>query len=702
MMKAVLLDIGDQMHLCAALMSDPELLCNQPHVVASQFKVAASRIEQLKAFLEKPTKAVSADKPWFDKTVLDGVYKLVDVTLRRHLRPLNREYKFPLVFKHELEELHETTGQHLLIREIRETNCVGAMIVLYYLLYWHLALILLNRRHHPACYADLGHGDDDEDGFDFEGLLLSKLPRREELLELRRFGDDLINTAYKEDPKSPLLTKTLNSDLFDFVDPKALSPLKKRHTPAMNVLRKVIDFPSAGDETARSDISKSIHSLLGLCISAKLDLLAGVVSTFDLQDDVEKWEDMYRSFQIQSNAEDGAGFAQYSYRLVNALKTPPYSDTPGDFKDKAMRAAVYDYGSVALMTDISKSFIALARLVKVLQEDANDEDVFSGVAVLIAQVYERNDQHVRDELGRNELARRDDTDYHRLKFIQHTPGWKRAECKLQDGYRLGSAGPIVIDQIAGHYWGARPSDLDQFNHQYLACPTLDIDPQTGSNMLSRLQALSDSKNVTHRAAFSCKQLTTLHRNSLYVLTLCKTLTKVVDIFKPFLRGAKIILDPSYLLRPDRREDPLWVESTLVRGMFDASEVAELKKVVAGKKGKAFAVTITELQKRLNRETAALRSCIEQARSEQSQKFPGISWPVTIGEDGNFNVFERIHAIPRATPSLPVSVDGIHDLMKAMNNGRQMLGHEQMAELIRGAAKKAAAETTPPVAPLAAK
>jgi hypothetical protein len=290
MMKAVLLDIGDQMRLCAALMSDPDLLRNQSHVVTSQFKVAASRIEQLKTFLEKPAKAVSADKPWFDKTVLDGVYKLVDVTLRRHLRPLMQGYKFPVVFEHELKEVHEVSGEHLLVREIKETNCVGAVIVLYYLLTWHLALIILNRRNHPACYADVVHDDDDEDGFDFDGLLLSKLPKRKDLLELRRFGDGLIDLTRKEDGAGPVLnTKALESGLFDFPNRDSKSTLKKRRTPAVDVFRQVIDFQFTDDGKNYADISKSIHSLLGLCISTKLNLFAGVVSTFDPQDDVEKW-----------------------------------------------------------------------------------------------------------------------------------------------------------------------------------------------------------------------------------------------------------------------------------------------------------------------------------------------------------------------------------------------------------------------------
>jgi hypothetical protein len=398
---------------------------------------------------------------------------------------------------------------------------------------------------------------------------------------------------------------------------------------------------------------------------------------------------MYRSFQVQSNAEEGGGFAQYSYRLVNALKAPPYSANLAEFKAKAMQAAVYDFGSVALMTDISKSLITLARLVRVLSEDAGDDDVYSGVGILVAHAYEHDDKHVHDRLGEIEIARRDDTVYHKSKFIQDTPGWRRAESELADGVKIAPAGPIVIDQIAGYYWGARPCDLDQFNHQYLACPTVDIDPQTGSNMLSRLQALSDATNTKHRAVFTYQQLTALHRNSLYVLSLCKTLTKVVDNLKPFLRGTRITLDPANLLRPDPREDPIWLDTHLVRGMFSVAVSEELKKIAVSGKQKVFTVTVPELQRRLNRETAALRNCVEQARSEQSRKYPGISWPVRYGGDKhNFDVFERIHAIPRAVPSLPVSVDGIHEAMKAMGKARGLLGGEEMAELIRGAARKA--------------
>jgi len=133
-MKAVLDDIVAQLKLCATLMSDAELLREQAHVVAAQFRVAASRIEQLKAYLKKPSKGVSPDKPWFDEAILDGVGGLVDVTLRRHMLPLGKGFEFPKVFEKELKKTSFAKegapgfGENILKREIKETNCMGAMI----------------------------------------------------------------------------------------------------------------------------------------------------------------------------------------------------------------------------------------------------------------------------------------------------------------------------------------------------------------------------------------------------------------------------------------------------------------------------------------------------------------------------------------------------------------------------------------------
>jgi len=689
MMKAILLDIGSQLRLCAALMSEAELLRDQPHVVASQFKVAASRIEQLKAFLEKPAKAVSADKPWFDKTVLEGVYKLVDVTLRRHLKPLMQGYKFPIIFQQELKQWNAEAREDLLIKEIKETNCVGAMVVLYYLLYWHLALILLNRRHHPACYADVVQGDDEDDGFDFEALLLSKLPKSHDLLEYRRFGTGLVHGLSAQKPEAEVFkSEVFKASLFDRSVIKDRTTLPLRHTLAVDVLRQVLvddfTFKESGREVEQSTarISQKIHSLLWTSIASKLDLFSGVISTFDLQDDVEKWEDMYRLFHVQSNAEaEGAGFAQYAYRLVHVLKSRPYSASDDSFIDIASRAAVNDYGSVALMTDISKSFIALARLVKALLSSESDtEDVNSAIGVLMVQMYERNDKRVRDELNGHAVASKDETVYHSSKFIQHTPSWRRNVSSVSGVLNVqGGGDSVVIDDIAGYYWGARPCDLDQFNHQYLACPSLEIDPRTGAKMLNRLQALGvTEKGSMHRNAFAMYYLTTLHRNSLFVLSVSKSLTKVAEILRPFIGGTKITVNTGAVLKPDPMADAAWIETLMPAEFHDS--IPKPPPVDAKKPAPQLPFTINELQKRLNRETAALKYCIEQAKSPEFQKYPGISWPVVYGDrESNVRVFDRVHAIPKVTPSVTESTAGLHDVLK------EMMEHSKMREVIERAA-----------------
>ena len=664
MMKSILEDIGDQLRMCAALMSDPELLREQPHVVASQFKVAASRIEQLKAFLEKPPRSVSQEKPWFDKTVLDGVYRLVDATLRRHLRPLAREHKFPVVFERDLYNARgegvdeDKKAEHMLKREIRETNCVGALITLYYLLYWHLALILLNRSYHPACYADVEIIDDgeEEDKVDPMGDLLGKLPKDEDLLEYRRFGKGVANTR---DGQAILFadkgqSKRITSTLFDRMEVRDGhgAALNTRHTPAINVLRQVLSSEFCHEsEKEQVEISAKLHCLLGLCISTKLDLFAGVISTFDLQDDVDKWEDMYAPKNIQST--DGAGFAQYSYRLARVLKTLPYQISQDDFQSVAKPAAVYDYGSVALMVDISKSFVTLARLVEGLLKPAAPAAVHSALGQLMMQVYYRKDDSVRIELGGRTEAK-DTTVYHESGFIQHTPGWRRAALDLKKPEAIGINGASVIDNLAGYYWGARPCGVEQFNHQYLACPMLKIDPQTDTPMLNRLQAISakQGEGNVRRAFYAMTHLTALHRNSLYVRSICQTLAKIAAILKPHLGGIAILIDCKRVLRPDPHCD-----LTAVATLDPKFVIGGAIPGAVGNPADEKALTLAVFQKHLKAETDALDAGIKQARSASS--YPGISWPVVYGRgrgENNINAFERVHAIPRPTPPLVESAD----------------------------------------------
>ena len=78
-MKALLHDIADQMHHCAALMSDPHTMRNRSETVANQITLTAKRIEQLKVYLQRPADLPS-DKHWFDKSIVELVVPIGVVT----------------------------------------------------------------------------------------------------------------------------------------------------------------------------------------------------------------------------------------------------------------------------------------------------------------------------------------------------------------------------------------------------------------------------------------------------------------------------------------------------------------------------------------------------------------------------------------------------------------------------------------------
>jgi hypothetical protein len=491
-------------------------------------------------------------------------------------------------------------------------------------------------------------------------LLEDQLPRGKDLLEYRLFGADVCTTDNHKDllfrDEGLGATTKIRSSLFDHTNVPANRRAHKRQTPAIYVLRQVLEgdfcFDSEeGDHPNFNTISPKLHSLLGLCISARLDLFAGAISTFDLHDDVDKWEDMYTPKNVQSTLNGGT--AQYSYRLARVLKTAPYC--AGAFEAIAKPAAVYDYGSVALMVDISKSFVALARMVKALLYPAlpaRDPAVYAAFGLVVAQVYQRNEDGVRLVLEGHNEAVKDNTPHHQTKFIQHTLGWRRAAIHLaHDAAAVGLTGATCIDNLAGYYWGARPCGVEQFNHQYLACPTLKIDPQTDTPMLNRLQAISHEGGNGRRARYAMAYLTTLHRNSLYVRSVCQTLTKMAAILKPHVPTVYVI--PKLVLCPNPHAD-----LTAIGGLYPQLAIGDIPAAPAPDTRAPVAHTLADLQRRLKAETDALDASIKQARSASS--YPGISWPVLFGDGeavhSNLGAFERVHAIPRPTPPIAQSVD----------------------------------------------
>jgi hypothetical protein len=681
-MKAVLDDIVAQLNLCATLMSDADLLREQAHVVAAQFRVAASRIEQLKAYLKKPSKGVSPEKPWFDDTILDGIDALVDVTLRRHMLPLGKGFEFPKIFEKELkiDSLAKAGapghGENLLKREIKETNCMGAMILLYYFLYWHAVLILFNHDAHPMCYME--HLQEDED--ELSALVkkaLEKLPRGNRLLEHRGLGQLL---ASSNDVQTELKNRSdkEGSGLYSTNEINSDMGINSRVSFAVHVWRRVLkdDFTFGNSDNHRN-IAADINGLLGFCIGNRINLFGGVISTFELQDDIDKWNDMDRILQVQSTTEHQSAntYTQYAYRLADVLKNAPYSLNLKAFQDKARVTAVHDYGSVPLMVDITKSFIGLARVIKYIH---TKNDCMISIAQMISAQCEQFDETTKTKLHATK-SRKDRTKFHSEKFIQFTPNWRRNVCEVSNIFTTNGAMCVnarcVVDDLGGYYWGAQPCDLIQHNHQYLAFPSVETDLQQNESMTGAFQALypdDDSMNVLQ---FALTHLISIHRNSLFVSLTCQSLLKFTDTLSLLWRTNTVVIPTERILRPLPKlagTNGRRLNGTKVSfGLSDA----ELGSIGDGDRDQTINTSISSLRKLLQLELTVLHNRVEQARTAQFRKYPGISWPVkyktnssgNVVEHDNFTQFDPIHEIPRTTPSVAESADSVARAFEGMSN-----------------------------------
>ena len=197
-------DITKQLHLCVALMSDPLIMREQSAMVADHFKSAMNKIEQLQMFL-RPPDDVCARHDWLDSSILTvGVKRMVALVLAKQMEPMhwktpkqlrcscrkndrvveNSQNSAPQVFdrefrQHENDKKHNQCDETLMAREIKETNCMASLVLLYYYLNRHILLIMLNFNNHPC----IG-GHDSERVFDFDKLF-KNLPGMADTFELR-------------------------------------------------------------------------------------------------------------------------------------------------------------------------------------------------------------------------------------------------------------------------------------------------------------------------------------------------------------------------------------------------------------------------------------------------------------------------------------------------------------------------------------
>ena len=250
-------EIIKELHLCAALMSDPLIMLEQSGMVADHFVSAMNKIETLQEFLRPPNHLCERHN-WMDSSVLTkGVKRMVSLVLTKHMEPLRwmtpkqlheaelrndgmvktQRNSAPLVFERIFSKdgRKHSRDETLVSREIKEINCMASLVLLHYYLHWHVLLILLNYRTHP-CVEGREQEADQRLNVD---RLLKRLPGFYDTFELRpiRFlfhvdnnatGDDGIGDESSDDDNSGDENSTkpsLNSERKEDVDPSSASSM---------------------------------------------------------------------------------------------------------------------------------------------------------------------------------------------------------------------------------------------------------------------------------------------------------------------------------------------------------------------------------------------------------------------------------------------------------------------------------------------
>ena len=655
-MESVLHEIGKGLHLCSALMSDPIIMRRYPSVVADHFASTLTRIEHLRIFLRKPAGACPS-KPWLDGSVLDGgIKKLVTLLLDRHMMPLRLE-TFPKVFERDLKQDEaDDDAENLIEREIKESNCVGACVLLYYYFFWHALLIILNQKAHTCCVTGAG-GEVDIYS------IMSKFPSINDLLDYRHVGP----TQNEDVAAHVSATEAAEKLMFDPEDMPNHRGEHTRRTNLVSIYREVLGHiataldPSSQEHDEREDnehLNEFQHtfgriiSLQANGIIAQLELLGGAYSTFHWQDDVSKWEDMYKDTEVHSDAPDGRGTQVYSCRLASILKSRPFHEDHQKFKHAARLAAIYDYGSVFLMTDVCKSLIALtAALGRIMYKNSRET-----IETVLMQVYAGNAVG-HEVMDRNDLKSLEDddveSDFHKTRFIQETLTVRRPQSTVPGSTLTGE---IAIDDLMGYYWGSKIADWDRANHRYLAWPELKIDKEADSRVLDRIQYLCKHAE-SRRRELAFNVLAPATKNSLFVSSLFTTAKKLAEKLRCTQGPAYV--DTRAIFQFDSK-----VQFVDFRQSFEGgSRLVDDKDIPATKPLPRFEqVSLPQCIAKMQLEYDALQEYAAKLKRGEFRKLAGISWPIVADDDeSNLSKFRKVRLAPAILRSVQESANTMADL-----------------------------------------
>lgn len=755
-------DIVKHLHLCAALMSDPFTMQNHPETVVDQFSAAMARIEHLQLFLPPPADAC-ARASWLDSSILGGgIKRMVSLTLAKHMEPLrwmhprkkaairaSREglrTAEPLIF---IKEFQSADGKGRKNRcrdtdfaqEIKENNCMAALVLLYYYLHWHVLLILLNRRLHPCIGGRPSGGDLDVAG------MLSRLPSFFDTFELRplhaTFAKSLVSDecghtdgggSSDDDGSEPegdgdggqgaggsdmrgkqsaadtsgssegwfdgMLEKMKTffgscvSDGYMFsAEDKWLGVQdgtnndrrpRERQAKLMELYRVVMACTAygkrrdhmlevahklgyEGSETqTMKDYNRMIlknervkayrRHLAAVIVNARelaarnnLMITAGALSIYSLQDDTDKWYDMYRQIQIKSNLGMVSSTTRMITTMIEVLKLHPYSVLNDDRKVHFKLACIHDFNSASLMMDICGSFLKMHELIgDMLTGSVTDQGISEKLLSFVAQTY-MSDMALRKVLTEHadDTARPPNLEKIKSKMFAVPRGNLRESFHMTDDLRQ-TASEVNLIEMAGPYWGARMADHFTVNHVYFTWPYAETDNfmRNGPHLVNRYIKM-DPKDLeggegdkTVAFVFPLVLGSGL-RNSLYMSSMIQSLLRLIDTLRctSLLERAVVEVRESDMVHRTLHSTRNYFGEGFKSSLSYFLNLGELENSQSPKKYSRL--TIDHVIAELRSEEKALTVRIEKARRGLFKMYPPLSWPYAEGVENNYEAFTVI-------------------------------------------------------------
>ena len=678
-------EILSHLRKCAALMSDPVIIRHEPSTVADAFVSAFHKIEQLQGLLPiQDEKTCGCPRPLDASIINSGIKQLVSLTLAKQLEPLRKP--LPRIIAEDFKRFgipaaaraEQVGDENHIEKEIKETNCIASMVLLYYYLQWHILLIVINKKY---------IAQEAEEVADIVGVS-GKMPRALDLLEFKKFGNIFTmppngtsaaarDAAIVQLKASHSLQGIMTNNFFPNANDVPADTVYHdpgcwidRKTDLVPLYRRVIETLTGLTEPAPA--FHTTHSLHNLLQSVKIDYarkhveqLGGVLSTFHLNDETQKWEDAYKKLQVEAKTDDNR-LASFEFRLRDILTQPPYSvdRTAPDHTNHLQNAvplSIYNYNNTPLMIDICKSAVQVKACIREISGDtAGVPYYFSSLLLQFIAV----DPSLQGTLS--------SPDYQQIRFqhgrFEHYIADAPNSFRERNGViALNGAGQIqhiTIDHVPSYYVGSGPINLNNSNHIYLALPGVNVTVDDAP-VIDRAQHLlgigpirqaggTDDEKETYIKRFIRRNVCPLLRNSLVTAYGVKAIMALLERSK----GIQQLTPTALYAYPGDQGGGVGTQTQLFQNRDDLPPVTRLSRA-----------DILDL---LKKEQAAYQAYVTKFTSKSFKLMPGISWPVhyTVGTGApttNQALFTRLRYIPTRILGNTFEIVGRMDQLVAATN-----------------------------------